>query len=344
MWTGIGLGLISQSLLKRLPGMRARAQSATFSGQVDVIVQAVMQAVSGGANTDFEGEGEVGSISGVLSAAAQAAAFGADGFVPVVAALSASAQAATFSGAASADGDLVSGAVLWFDLSDAASFVQSGGVITQITNKISTTVWSEATNRAAYNATGLNSLPTAVFDGTNDRYTNGADAAVIAALTDEAPHTIYIVGAVDIVDANRAMFGWGDSGAAAANSGDVGISTAGTGRLSYRSANSAGTANNLEATATTYDLDPSVFTFVHAGPGSPTTSHIVDNGTPDRNAASHTRGDVNPNQLSWGSNPRSTPTFFFDGRMSEVRIYNTAHDATTITAITNLLKTKWGIV
>lgn len=345
MWTGIGLGLISQSLLKRLPGMRARAQSATFSGQVDVIVQAVMQAVSGGANTDFEGEGEVGSISGVLSAAAQAAAFGADGFVPVVAALSASAQAATFSGAASADGDLVSGAALWFDLSDAASYTTSGGNLATVTNKISSVVWSEATNRPAFSSTGLGGThPAANFDGTNDRFISAADAAVIALFTNGASRTIYVVGATDNNDANKAMFGFGNSAQATASSGDFGISTSGTpGRLILRSADSSGVAHNAEANTNTFDTLKHVWIGWHDG-AAHTGSGSIDDAAANPAAVAQNEGTVAPDRVCWGCNGRSTPTFFWDGPMSEVRIYNSVHDATTRTAITNLLKTKWGIV
>jgi len=245
-------------------------------------------------------------------------------------------------GETESDTDLITGAVLWVDMSDAASFTHSGGFLSTYTDKISGEVYSEATNPPGYQATGFNGQPALNFDGANDRLL-GTDAGVLAAITDGAPHTLYVVCHPDVVDASKAFFGWGTAADATANAGDYGTSSTVNGRLICRKINAAGTADNEEGGATPAGLTIGnhVFCFVHTAGN--TTSGIVDDGTPDPNAGAQTWGDVNPGRFGFCVNARATPTFFGDGQFAEYRLYNSAHDAATITAITAHLIAKWGL-
>ncbi len=239
--------------------------------------------------------------------------------------------AAARSGAAYSPLDEGNG-VGWFSLYSASDYAQSGGFVDSVTEKISTTVVSEATNKPAYQATGLNSLPACDHDGTNDRFI-GTLAAIVNALQDSNPWTIYVVGQADIPNSTNVWFGWGNSAQATASSGGVGYMNTSPGKYSVyqRQANDA---TNNDASTGNADTNPHVLAYSHT---TTTVSIYVDNGSPDPAAVSAAYLTTTPDRFAIGCNPRSTPTQFMNGRWREILIFSAAHDAAAVGRVSNYL-------
>lgn len=109
--------------------------------------------------------------------------------------------------AASFNTAAVPGRVLEFDLQNPASFTESGGAITALVNLASGVAWNTArTVMPGYSATGFNSRPGAVFNGTN-MGVSSAEAAVVAALSNNAPTTTFILASTSSTAGVAAFLG-----------------------------------------------------------------------------------------------------------------------------------------
>ena len=137
--------------------------------------------------------------------------------------------------------------VAWFDMQDPAAYSVSGGVIDYFVNKVSSVQWTASgTARAAYEATGLNGLPCAHPDGTDDTYIS-TEAAVVNALqaTTANPYTILFVFHADVADAQRSVLGAGNSGFSSNNTRIFGQNTDLSGRWAIISQRSTGTSPSM---------------------------------------------------------------------------------------------------
>lgn len=229
----------------------------------------------------------------------------------------------------------VAGCVAWFDMQDAASYSESGGLISSITNKVSSVAWTEATNRPAYAATGLNGFPCLDFDGTNDRIMS-TEAAVIAAFTNTPAYTVFYVAHHDATAANHAIFGFGNSGGTT-SSGWFGQRS--TTKWTSGLANSAGTSINVDSAGAS-NTNVNVFEFFHSGTA---VSLQVNGGAADPNATSQDAATVSPNRVALGCRPNSTIDLFMNGQIGEVLIYTSALNSTDRSTIRQYLGTKWGV-
>ncbi len=226
----------------------------------------------------------------------------------------------------------------WFSLVNSSDYAQSGGFVDSVTDLVSGTVVSEATNKPAYQATGLNSLPACDHDGTNDRFI-GTIPAIVNALQDSNAWTIYVVGQSDTPDSTNVWFGWGNSAQATASSGGVGYSTTSTGKYATYQRYASDATNNDESAGAS-DTNPHVIAYVHT---TTTVSIQVDNGAADPAAASAVYTTTTPNRFAIGCNPRSTPTQFVNGRWREILIFAAAHDAAAVGRVSNYLGPRSGI-
>jgi hypothetical protein len=146
--------------------------------------------------------------------------------------------------------------------------------VTAITNRVSGTSWSEATNPPEYQAAGFNGHPCMKFDGSNDRIISTESAVVnLFAGTDTA--WTLIAGAMPVtVDAGMAMFGAGNSGTATNDSYRIGQSTTGSGRW-FMSKIDPGGVNGNGGGDTDLVSEPQMVSWVHTG----TTISIYKNHT-----------------------------------------------------------------
>lgn len=227
------------------------------------------------------------------------------------------------------------GAVFWMDMSDATSFTESAGVITAMTNKIGGGAVTPA-GSPAYLATGLNSLPTADFNGTTQYFTN-ADAAVVAAGTSAASHTYVGVVSFDTPDRIEVIFGWANSGVVANSSRYYGETTTAFGLMVATSTSDAG-ANVTVSGVTTPNSLAHVYAFRADGT---TVDSKIDN-VSDITSTAFVPGTLTPNRAGFGARVGSTPARFLDGKISEQWVFDSSISDAALTRVYNYLKAKWG--
>ncbi len=227
------------------------------------------------------------------------------------------------------------GLVFWGDMNDPTTYTEAAGVITARANKVTAVAVTPA-GSPAYQATGLNSKPTADYNGTT-QYFLGTEAAVLAAGTNSNAKSIFIVGAFDVVSRLDAHFGWGNSANAANGSSWFGKTTTSSGRIIATFTNDSGTLVALVGTSAP-NTSAHVYSFVHAGT---TLEGRIDN-VVDIASAAFNPATLTPNR--WGINlrPASGLDRIGDGRKSEELIYNVALSSAAQTRVYNYLKAKWG--
>lgn len=232
----------------------------------------------------------------------------------------------------------LTGTVLWFDMQDAGSYTESGGVVTAITNKATSVSYTEATNRPAFSATGINGFPCMDLDGTNDKLLSTADTSVETAFADQNDYYFAAVIQADDLDAVEVFFSVGNSGAAGAGSKRWGTNTSGSGKWNVSGTNDAVSGIAIDSTANT--VTSAVLLEFECVGGA--TSIRVNGGAraPDSTASAY--GTLTPDQAAIGcraANPLST---FFDGRIGEIIGCSNANTAERAACATYLID-KWGI-
>jgi hypothetical protein len=239
------------------------------------------------------------------------------------------------------DTELIGDAELWFDLSVDDSYTLSGSDLDTLTNLANDTVWDAADlpvggTAPAFSATALGgALPGLVLDGTGDGFVN--DDPATSLFLGNTEHTVYIVGQTDTADRLHVLFGFSASPGTA--SGGYGTTSNNAGELVSLCTRDNGTQINVDATATTYDTSPTVFTY------KKTTANIagyVDTGSANPSAAQN-KATFTPTRLGLGCQPRATLERNWLGKISEVRVYPGAHDDTLRGEIIAHLMTKWNI-
>lgn len=225
------------------------------------------------------------------------------------------------------------GAVLWTDMSDSSSYTESAGVITARTNKISSTAMSVVAT-PGYQATGLNGLPTADF---LPSYFLTTESAVATVGANSNPHTYICVSALDIIDRNEALGGWGNSGVSTNGTRVYGQGTALSGRMRANYTNDAAAVITISGTTQT-DTNAHVYSWVCSGT---TIESWIDN-VSDIASAAFDPVNLTPNRFAIGSRPDLSPDSSFDGQSSEEWVFNKALSSAARTRVYNYLKTKWG--
>ena len=237
----------------------------------------------------------------------------------------------------------IAGLVAWIDMQDATSYTNTGGFVSAITNKASGVSWTEATNRPAVSATGLNSLPCMDFDGTNDRIIS-SEAAVCTALANQNDYTIFIVTQIDDLAAVEVIFSAADVDAAGPGSKRWGTNTGGAGRWTVIGTNDASAGIVANAAQDTVNT-PVVY---EAYSATQVTSlqingAAVNMSTGGASGTPTAYGTLSPDRVAMGCRPSSTPASFFDGRIAELLIYDTALSTPSRALVRAYLGTKWSI-
>ncbi len=238
----------------------------------------------------------------------------------------------------------IPGCVAWFDLQDAASFVNTAGDVSSITNKASSVVTTIAATRPAVGA--LNGHPALDFDvAATERIILAADAPLLAACTNAHAYTLFIVGKIDTVDGAivDAFFGAGDAAVNSNNTRVWGENITSTGRWASVTQNAAGTSIAAINSVTT-DTTPHVLCWT--SPGT-TVSLSVDQAAadPSGSAQDPTAGGAStlvPTRVAIGCRPDLNPDQFLDGQIGEIVMYDVVLTGPQTTLIANMLKAKWG--
>jgi hypothetical protein len=227
-------------------------------------------------------------------------------------------------GAASGAEDLLSvaqslGAVLLFDVYDAANYVLSGAEFVSIKNLISDVDHNVVGTAPTYSATDFNGGPGVVFGGAG--WFVGSESAVIAAMTDNNPHTLVVARRFD--STNRHLFAVADS-ASASGYRLYGVLTADS---FTQTRVDGGSAATIQATNDD-DGAEHIDTWLRVGGGSPTIQLIRDNATTILGPQTQTTPTLTPNNYAWGTSPDDTPTSFpMLGGGSLVILFPSALDA-----------------
>jgi hypothetical protein len=222
-------------------------------------------------------------------------------------------------------------------MQDAASFTDSGGFVTSITNKASSTAWTEGTVPPAWSSTAFNGLPGMAPTGT--RRIISTEAAVVAALSGGAAYTVFYAGAVNTADAAMAFFGAGNSGQATASTRFFGNNTTGAGVWIVSARNNANTIVNVESTGAA-NTDSNVFECYTDGS---VTSLQINGAAADPNGAAQATGALTPDRASLFSRPASTPGIMLNGEMGELLLYSRLLNATERDQVRAYLGARWGI-
>lgn len=227
--------------------------------------------------------------------------------------------------------------VAWFDMQDAGAFTQSGGVVTQVVNKISSVAWAEATNRPAYSATGLNGFPCCDHDGVNDKFMS-TEAAVASALANQLDYYIAMVVAIDDLDAVEVIFSAADADAAGPGSKRWGTNTTGSGKFTAIGTNDASSAIVVDSTANT-TTTPVLLEFYSI---SQATSIRINGGAEAPSGTASAYGTLSPDRCAIACRPSSTLASFYDGRWGEIIVCGNGNAANRAACATYLID-KWGI-
>ena len=221
------------------------------------------------------------------------------------------------------------------DMNDASTLTESGGVITALTNKLTAAALTPV-GSPAYQATGLNSLPTMDLNGTT-QYFLGSEAAVVAAGVDAAPRTVMMVCAVDTVDRLESFFAWANSGISSNQSFTVGASNALTGRSNVVSRSDAAVVVTPTGSLQ-IDITAHVYSFVFSG----TAIESWIDAAADLASTAMAPGTSTPNRYAIGARPDIGPDNFFDGQLSEIWVFSKALSTAARVRVQNYLKAKWG--
>ncbi len=229
----------------------------------------------------------------------------------------------------------IAGSVAWFNMRDASSFTNSGGFISSITNKVSSVAWSEATNRPAYSAGGVNGHPCMDFDGINDQIIS-TEAAVVSALQVDQPYTLFYMAIFDTADRADSVFGAANSSGTGARR--WGQSTVGTGRWHVSVVQDDTTAVAVDDAGALY------VSGAHAHCWNASTTQVslqIDNAAAAPNNAAFAPGATTIVRAALGCRPVAAPNTFFDGKLGELLLYNSRLSAGDITNVATYLATAW---
>ncbi len=229
--------------------------------------------------------------------------------------------------------------VLWIDFADASTVTTSAGDITQVVSKGSGAhVFAQAIagNRPAYISAGLNGLNLARFNGTSDElligpsnlFRNVSGATVYAVRTLSTPP---VTGRVlfDVLTATSVV------------RAELRVSALSLSIAAGRTLDADAYSNAVGSTASTpgaYIVHMGLFDYAN------TDLFVYLNGSVDGSKTSFNTATTTSNTASVASSIGSgVGASFFNGDICEILVFHTAHDNATRYAITQYLRTKWGI-
>ncbi len=230
--------------------------------------------------------------------------------------------------------------VLWIDFADASTVTTSGGNITNLIDKSPSGLsFSQgiAAERPAYITAGLNGLNLARFDGINDQLVGAFSSNL---LRNVSGSTIYVVRALSApAVTGRVAFLILTSTSVVRATIRLNVSSMSgiSGRVLDGDAQSNQNGTTVCAPGV-YGVQAGVFDYANNSM-SVYLDGIVDGTDPSFGTAT-----VTSNTVSAGSAIGSSyGILYFNGDICEILVFHTAHNNATRYAITQYLRTKWGI-
>lgn len=230
----------------------------------------------------------------------------------------------------------LTGLTAWYDMLDSTAYVNNGGVLDSVKNKVSgVNCTATTTARPAFSATGLQGHACASHDGTNDILL-GTEAAVLALFTDTPPRTLIYIAKHNATAAVHAVVGFGRSDSALASTGFFGQRQTANHWTSGLS-DASSVARNVDSVAAP-DTNVHVFVFRHTG----TQEAIrLDNSAYDPGPTNQD-GTVTPTRFGIGGRPNSgAMSVFLNGVWGEILMYNRALTDTEVNQCVTYLQNRW---
>lgn len=237
----------------------------------------------------------------------------------------------------------ISGCKLAFDMMRTGSYTvdtaPTPDAVTALTNQVSSTSWSEATNPPEYQERGLNGKPCMRFDGINDRIMSTEAAVVNVFAGTDTPLTAIIVAEPILLLTIAALIGAGNSGTATNDTYRIGQSNAGTGRWSMNKTDPGGTSASSAGNSTNLVSEPQVGVWNYTG----TAISIYRGLTAHVSGAALDVAAMTCNRVAIGIRPDSTPDSPYDGRMSALWLFNSSLSASDQKRVTTRAMSQYGI-
>lgn len=230
--------------------------------------------------------------------------------------------------------------VLWVDFADASTVTTSGGNITNLSDKSPSALsflQIVGTKRPAYITAGLNGLNLARFDGTNDELVGAFSSNL---LRNVSGSTIYVVRALSAPPVTgRVMLN------ILTNTSDVRanirFSTSAFSAISGRTLDADAQSNadgSVASSSGAYAVHTGLFDYAN------TDMFVYVNGGLEASNTSFGTATVTSNTTSAGTSIGSSyGSRYFNGDICEILVFHSAHNNATRYAITQYLRTKWGI-
>jgi hypothetical protein len=224
---------------------------------------------------------------------------------------------------------------------DASAYTVVTTSVSQVTNRVSSVSWAEATNRPDYEAAGLNSRPCMLFNGTSHRIIT-TESALFATLTNNAAYTLYVVAKHSATARLEYPVSCGNSTSSVSHAKNWGTAV-GT-RWRARHVNSAGTVFDALGTVAS-NTNANIFAWSSDGAGGgATATTLYLNGTIAGGfPATQDTAALTPDRFGLGCRSGNAPTDFFSGRLGAVLLYSGQHSAPTQLAVARYLGNLWGI-
>jgi hypothetical protein len=229
--------------------------------------------------------------------------------------------------------------VSWINLRNPAGFTESAGAITGVVNLVSSVTWADGT-LPDYSATGINSRPAMVLNGTS-HWVGSTEAAAVAALTDSPPYTALAVAQASAA-AVAAIIGAGASGVASNRTREFGTSNS-SGGLLRTVADDDAVGNSLVSNSSAVSLTSAPFVGTWHSAGDPAVN-IRHNGTlVGSTSLAGTVGTLTPTRIALGCRPDSVPDRFFGGAIGESITFSAEKNSAAIARLEAYLFAGWGI-
>lgn len=230
----------------------------------------------------------------------------------------------------------ISGRVADVDMLDAASFTNSAGFVSAVTNRASGAVWPVASFRPAVGSSGGRTYM--AFDGVDDRIIN-AEAPVLQALAVGSEHTIFYVAEFETLFDDAAVLATGNS---ASNLGirSWGQNTTGEGLWALTTLPNSGPSVTTSSTA---KPQPGMHVHCWRSSAAQQVSRQINDWIADPDNAAHAPGATTSDRFALGCRPRSSPTLFWRGKFGALLIYNRRLTDAECTQVVSYLRTRWTI-
>lgn len=227
------------------------------------------------------------------------------------------------------------GVLAWIDLQDSQYRTLVGSDVSAVVNQKTGVAWTEANVRPSFNATGINSRPCMVGDGTE--HIIATEESVGQGLNGtNVPHTVMVVGKIDTPTSISTFCSIADSAGASENYRAFGYGTTAVRMASQDSTTASGTGS---ADNPSPDTNPHIWTYINFG-STPLAFYGRQKWTPVI-SGSFSLGSFASNRVGLFTNARQTPTQYLTGRIGSVLIMRGAISHSHWMMVMDYLEERW---